>query len=80
MKKLVPDPPLIASIRPGVTHDEAIHKAMEFINSAHNKAWLLPRQPIPEHQELLTASMVEMEIVRAYLKIALAASTTAMPI
>ena len=80
MKKRVPDPPLTASIRPGVTHDEAIHKAMEFINSAHKKAWLLPRQPISEHQELLSAAMVEMEICRAYLRIALAASTSAMPI
>ena len=80
MKKLVPDPPPSFSIRPGVTHDEAIRQAMEFINSAHKKAWLLPRQPIPEHQELLSAAMVEMEISRAYLKIALAASTSAMPI
>ena len=80
MKKRVPDPPLTASIRPGVTHDEAIHKAMEFINSAHKKAWLLPRQPIPEHQELLSATMIETEIVQAYLKIALATSTEAMSI
>ncbi|MGE8406425.1 MAG: hypothetical protein ACN6QH_05245 [Pseudomonas sp.] len=80
MKKLVPDPPPTMSIRPGVTHDEAIRQAAEFINSAHKKAWLLPRQAVPEHQELLNAAMVEIEISRAYLKIALAASTTATPI
>jgi hypothetical protein len=80
MKKLVPNPPPSFSIRPGVTHDEAIRQAMEFINNAHRKSSLLPRQPIPENQELLCAAMVEMEISRAYLKIALAASTSAMPI
>ncbi|WP_175651019.1 hypothetical protein [Pseudomonas sp. Marseille-P9899] len=80
MKKIVPDPPPIVSIRPGVTHEEAVRQAAEFVHNAHKKTSLLPRQLIPEHQTLLSASIVEMEICRAYLKIAMARSTTAMPI
>lgn len=80
MKKLVPDPPSVFSIRPGVTHDEAVRQAAEFLNRAHAKVSLLPLQPIPDHQTLLTASVVEMEICRAYLKIALAGSVVSMPI
>ena len=80
MKKLVPDPPPVCSIRPGVTHDEAVRQAAEFLKHALAKTSRLPRQPIPEQQTLLSASILEMEICQAYLKIALAGSTTAMPI
>ncbi len=47
MKKLVPDPPPSLSIRPGVTHDEAIRQAMEFINSATRKLGCCPDNPSP---------------------------------
>ena len=37
MKKHVPDPPPVLCINPGVTHDEAVRNAADFLKKALDK-------------------------------------------
>ncbi|MDU9389815.1 hypothetical protein ACIP1T_13490 [Pseudomonas japonica] len=80
MKKLVPDPPPTLSVRPGLTHDEAIRTADEHFKSALNSLTRLPLQLLPRNQDLLDAAVIDLRIGKALLSIALAPSTTSIPI
>jgi|GEM_PF-879494 len=80
MKKLVPDPPPVLCINPGVTHDQAVRNAADYLKKALGNASRLPQQPILKHQELLDDALLELKICRAYLQIALGTSTISTPI
>ncbi|MDR0278937.1 MAG: hypothetical protein LBJ37_13740 [Paucimonas sp.] len=74
MKKLVPDPPY-AYITPGVSHEEAILKAEEFVMKAIAAASGLPEPAKKRHQEMLGESLLYMRIAKAFLVVASAKST-----
>ncbi len=80
MKKHVPDPPPVLCINPGVTHDEAVRNAADFLKKALDKTSLLPQPPMENHQDLLSDALLEMQICKAYLQIALAGSAVSTPI
>ncbi|WP_095159092.1 hypothetical protein [Pseudomonas sp. Irchel 3E13] len=80
MKKLVPDPPPILSIKPGLTHADAISKAAEYLDHALETVSQLPEQAKPRHQEALSSTQVHLRVTKAFLNVAMAKSTVNMPI
>ncbi len=74
MKKLVPDPPY-TYIKPGVSREEAIRKAEEFILKAFSTAAGLPEPEGKHNQEMLGESLLYMRIAKAFLVVASAKST-----
>lgn len=80
MKKLVPDPPPILCIKPGLTHDAAIHNAAEHLDKAFAAATLLPDQSKPKHQAHLSDALIHLRVSKAFLNVAQAASTSSMPV
>ena len=80
MKKLVPDPPPVLALKPGLTHDDAIHNAFEHLEKAIAFATRLPDQAKPKQQADLDDTRVHLRLIKAYLRVALAKSTQSMPI
>jgi len=70
MKKLVPDPPPHAFIKPGVSREEAISKAEEFILKAFSTAAGLPEPEGKHNQAMLSESLLYMRIARAFMVVA----------
>jgi len=79
MKKLVPDPPVLC-IAPGLSHDEAIRKAEEHLSKALGTITYLPVPASLKHQGMLSGVVLDMQICRALLTVALAKSTVAVPV
>lgn len=75
MKKIVPDPPRALYIKPGVTHADAVRSAADYLDKAFATVELLPPLIRKKDQDLLQQAIVQMEVSRAMLKIALAPST-----
>lgn len=75
MKKIVPDPPRALFIKPGVTHADAVRNAADYLDKAIATVELLPPLIRQKDQDLLQQAIVQMEVSRAMLKIALAPST-----
>lgn len=80
MKKHVPDPPPTLSLRPGLTHDQAVRIADQHLDSAIRALYLLPLQPMPSNQDLLSSAQLDLKIGKALLSVALAKSTMSVPI
>ncbi len=80
MKKLVPDPPPVLSVRAGLTHDEAIRNAAEHLNLALKTVQALPEQTTARHKALLSDTLINLQISRAMLKVALAPSVVPTPV
>ncbi|MDU9393606.1 hypothetical protein [Pseudomonas sp. zfem002] len=80
MKKLVPDPPPILTIKPGLTHDQAIRLADEHLNSALAALTRLPLQSKSCDQASLEGAEIELRIGKALLRVAQAESTVSVPI
>ncbi|MFD2644928.1 hypothetical protein [Pseudomonas japonica] len=80
MKKLVPDPPPILCIKPGLTHDQAIRLADEHLNSALCALSKLPLQSRPRDQASLEGAEIELRIGQALLKVAQAETTVSVPV
>ncbi len=75
MKKIVPDPPRALFIKPGVTHADAVRNAADYLDKAFATFELLPPLIRQKDQDLMQQAIVQMEVSRAMLKIALAPST-----
>ena len=75
MKKIVPDPPRALFIKPGVTHADAVRNAADYLDKAFATVELLPPLIRKKDQDLLQQAIIQMEVSRAMLKIALAPST-----
>ena len=80
MKKLVPDPPPVLSVRAGLTHDEAVRNAAEHLNLALKTVQALPEQTTARHKALLSDTLINLQISRAMLKVALAPSVVPTPV
>ncbi len=74
MKKLVPDPPPILCVGPGLSHDDAIQRATEHLVKAIQYAACLPDPPNARHQELLDDALLNMRICKALLTLSVSAS------
>ena len=74
MKKLVPDPPPILCVGPGLSHEEAIQRATEHLVKAIQYAACLPDPPDARHREMLGDALLDMRICKALLTLSLAAS------
>jgi len=80
MKKLVPDPPARLCISPGLSHEEAIQRAYEYLKKGIDLAGLLP-DPIEErHQNMQSDALLDLRIAKAFLSVALSPSTEAVPV
>ncbi len=80
MKKLVPDPPPVLALKPGLTHDDAIRYAFEHLEKAIVFATRLPDQAKAKQQADLEDTRVHLRMIKAFLRVALARSTQSMPI
>lgn len=80
MKKLVPDPPPILCIKPGLTHDAAIRNATEHLDKAFTAAARLPDQNKSSHQADLSDTLIHLRVSKAFLNVAQAKSTESMPV
>lgn len=74
MKKLVPDPPPALCVGPGLSHEEAIKRAMEHLTKAILDAAYLPDPPDGRHREMLSSALLNMRISKALLSLAVAES------
>ncbi|OLS63422.1 hypothetical protein [Pseudomonas putida] len=74
MKKLVPDPPPVLCVGPGLSHEEAIKRAAEHLNRAILDSAYLPDPPGARHKEMLDSARLNMRITKALLALAVAAS------
>lgn len=74
MKKIVPDPPPVLCVGPGLYHEEAIARAAEHLNKAIHGAGALPDRPTPRNEAELSNVLLEMRIAKALLGVALSAS------
>ena len=74
MKTLVPDPPPVLCVGPGLYHEEAIARAAEHLNKAIHGAGSLPDTPTPRNEAELSNILLEMRIAKALLGVALSAS------
>mgnify|MGYP003582370835 CR=1 FL=1 len=74
MKKIVPDPPPVPCVGPGLYHEEAIARAAEHFNEAIMGADSLPDTPTPRNEAGLSTILLNMRIAKALLGVALSAS------
>jgi len=80
MKKIVPDPPAVLCIRPGLSPDEALSNAEERLNGALCALKLLPRQPRSGNQLLLSDAIIDLHICKAMLTVAITGSSAHVPV
>ena len=80
MKKNVPDPPAVLCISPGLTHEEAVRHASDYITKAFAAVEKLPVQAEQPDQENLKETVLYLKIGKAFLTVALAASTITVPV
>ncbi|MHA6196405.1 hypothetical protein ACX3YG_18775 [Pseudomonas wadenswilerensis] len=80
MKKLVPDPPPVLCIGPGLSHDQALHKALEHLKQAIEYASSLTDLKNEQNALTLSDALLDMRIAKALLGVALAASPVTIPI
>ncbi len=74
MKKIVPDPPPVLCVGPGLYHHDAIVRAAEHLNKAIHGAGSLPDVPSPRNEAMLSTVLLQMRIAKALLAVALSAS------
>ena len=80
MKKLVPDPPPALCVGPGLSHEEAITRAVEHLTRAILKTSYLPDPPDARHREMLSDAVLNMRISKALLAIAQSPSSVTIPV
>jgi len=80
MKKLVPDPPPVLCVGPGLSHEEAIKRATEHVTKAILDAAYLPAPADPRHREMLSSAVLNMRISKALLLIATSESPVSLPV
>jgi len=80
MKKSVPDPPAVLCVGPGLSHDDAIRYAQEYLQKAVTMATYLPSPSSLKHQRMLSDVLLDMKISKAFLTLALSASPVTVPV
>lgn len=80
MKKIVPDPPPILCVGPGLTHHEAITHAEKYLHDAIAMMERLPAQPVAQHQARFSDAIHFMNISRAMLTLAQAKNMKTVPV
>ncbi len=80
MKKLVPDPPPALCVGPGLSHEEAIIRAVEHLTRAILSTAYLPDPPDAKHREMLSSAVLNMRISKALLAIAQSPSQVTVPV
>lgn len=80
MKKLVPDPPYALHTKPGLTREEAMQHALDYLDKALANMSLLPAPPMEHHLEMLNDALIELKVSKAMMTVAVAASTLSVQI
>ncbi|HCN44748.1 MAG TPA: hypothetical protein DIT18_03020 [Pseudomonas sp.] len=80
MKKLVPDPPPVLCVGPGLSHEESIRRAAEHLNKAITAASLIPEIEETRHQALMINALLDMKISKALLTVAMSESPVTVPV
>ncbi|MHA6194042.1 hypothetical protein ACX3YG_06680 [Pseudomonas wadenswilerensis] len=80
MKKLVPDPPYALHTLPGLSREEAMGHAVEYLEKVLANLALLP-DPLTERQKQMIAdALIDLKVTKAMITVALAACTLSVPI
>ncbi|OAI95099.1 hypothetical protein [Pseudomonas putida] len=80
MKKLVPDPPPVLCVGPGLSHEEAVRRAAEHLKKAITAASSLPEPKTTRHRALLINALLDMKISKALLTVAMSESPVTVPV
>ncbi|MDU9390008.1 hypothetical protein ACIP1T_24930 [Pseudomonas japonica] len=80
MKKLVPDPPPVLCVRPGLSPEDALRNVDEHLKGALCALNHLPRQALPRHQTLISDAILDLKICKALLTVARYRTTASVPI
>ncbi|MHA6196966.1 hypothetical protein ACX3YG_21655 [Pseudomonas wadenswilerensis] len=80
MKKLVPDPPYSLHTLPGLSGEEALGHAVEYLEKAITNLACLPNPPLECEMQMLTDALFDLRITKAMITVALAAKTLSVPI
>ncbi|MDR0279906.1 MAG: hypothetical protein LBJ37_18690 [Paucimonas sp.] len=82
MKKLVPDPPYSLHTLPGLSGEEALGHAVEYLEKAITDLVCLPNPPLEQEMQMqmLTDALFNLRITKAMITVALAAKTLSVPI
>ncbi|MHA6197373.1 hypothetical protein ACX3YG_23735 [Pseudomonas wadenswilerensis] len=80
IKKIVPDPPPVLCVHPGLSPDDALGHAEERLQGALCALRLLPEQPLEGNQLLLSDAIIDLQICKAMLTVAITGSSTDVPI
>ncbi len=80
MKKLVPDPPYALHTKSGLTREEAMRHALEYLDKAIANMARLPDPPMEYEKQMLTDALIDMRVSKAMMTVAVAASTLSVPV
>ncbi|MFW3898986.1 hypothetical protein [Pseudomonas bharatica] len=80
MKKIVPDPPYALCTTPGLTREEAMQHALNHLEKALADVSLLPAPPMEHHLEMLNYALLNLQISKALMTVAVAASTLSVQV
>ena len=80
MKKLVPDPPCVLCTTPGLTREEAMQHALDYLDKALTNVSLLPAPPMEHHLEMLNDALIELKVSKAMMTVAVAAATLSVQV
>ncbi|WP_158467708.1 hypothetical protein [Pseudomonas putida] len=65
MKKRVPDPPYALHTKPGLTREEALQHALNYLEKALGNIALLPAPPMEHHLDMLNDALIELKVSKA---------------
>jgi len=80
MKKLVPDPPPVLNIRPGLSPEAAMLNAEQHLKTALTALGELPEQSLPMNRARLANAMVNLKITKALLRVTRTRTAESVPI
>jgi len=80
MKKLVPDPPYALHTIPGLSREDAMRHALEYLEKAIVNVARLPDPPMEHEVQMLTDALIDLRVSKAMMTVAVAASTLSVPI
>lgn len=75
MKKLVPDPPHALHTLPGLSREDAMRHALEYLERAIVNVARLPDPPMEHEVQMVADALIDMRISKAMMTVAVAAST-----
>lgn len=80
MKKHVPDPPYTLHTLPGLSREDAMRHAVEYLDKALANVARLPEPSMEHEMQMLSDALIDMKVSKAMMTVAVAASTLSVPV